>query len=173
VALRPLTMEDRFGVRRWMSDERVIRFTVLVPGPEYAPANPYSAVAADRYLRTLIHDPARRSFAITLDGVHVGNVGLKDLDELHGRSECFIEIGDENARGRGVGVQAMRELMRYAYGDLGLHALRLGVFEFNTPAIRLYERLGFERAGNYGWHWADQRFWEVLAMEHRAAPAVV
>lgn len=164
VSLRALSVMDRPSVRRWMSDPAVIRFTVLVPGPEYGPVQPYPPAAADRYLRTLVDDPSRRSFAVLLDGRHVGNVGLKELDLGRRDAECFIEIGEESARRAGVGTHAMRTLLRYAFGELDLLRVRLGVFEFNEPALRLYRRLGFSEDGLYGWHYAQGRFWRVLHM---------
>jgi RimJ/RimL family protein N-acetyltransferase len=164
VRLRHLTPLDRPAVRRWMRDPEVIRYTVLVPGPEYGPVRPYTPAAADRYLRTLIEDEQRRSFAVLLDGRHVGNVGLKELDLSRREAECFIEIGELTARRSGVGSEAMAMLLAYAFDELDLARVRLGVFEFNEPALRLYRRLGFGEDGLYGWHYAQGRFWRVRQM---------
>jgi RimJ/RimL family protein N-acetyltransferase len=164
VRLRPLDEGDRLAVRRWMADPEVIRFTVLVPGPEYAPVSPYPPAAADRYLQTLMGDPGRRSFAILLDERHVGNVGLKELDLERGVAECFIEVGERELHGLGVGRRAMELLLEHAFLGLGLDEITLGVFEFNQPARALYERLGFTYVGTYGWHWAGGRFWHVEEM---------
>jgi RimJ/RimL family protein N-acetyltransferase len=165
VMLRPLSMRDAPAVRRWMADPAVIRFTVVVPGPEYGPLEPYTAQEADHYLDTLVNDATRKSFAIELDGLHVGNVGLKDYRPPSRVAECFIEIGERAVRGKGVGTRAMRLLLDVAFERLALLQVRLGVFEFNTPAIRLYRSLGFLDDGRYGWHYADGRFWDVNAME--------
>jgi RimJ/RimL family protein N-acetyltransferase len=164
VALRPLRAIDRPAIRRWMRDPEVIRYTVLVPGPEYAPVRPYPPAAADRYLRTLIGDPARRSYAVVLDDRHVGNVGLKEIDAVRATAECFIEIGETDVRRSGVGTRAMELLCERAFGAMQLTKLRLGVFEFNERALRLYQRLGFSLDGLYGWHFAQGRFWRVHEM---------
>jgi RimJ/RimL family protein N-acetyltransferase len=168
VTLRRLQIGDREAIRRWMADPSLIRFTVLVPGPEYGPVLPYPHDAADRYLETLVADPTRRSFAVELDGHHVGNIGLKEYDPSRPSTECFIEIGERGLRGAGVGHCAMHLLLDLAFHQLRLEEVRLGVFEFNHPALRLYRRLGFADAGRYGWHWAEGRYWEVLAMTMRA-----
>jgi RimJ/RimL family protein N-acetyltransferase len=164
VRLRRLSAADRSAVRRWMADPAVIRFTVLVPGPEYGPVQPYTAAAADRYLRTLTDDPRRRSFAVLAGERHVGNVGLRELDVSHGTAECFIELGEHEARGAGIGTKAMRLLLEDTFLSLGLREVTLGVFEFNAPARRLYERLGFHYDDTYASHWAEGRFWQVLEM---------
>jgi len=164
VSLRPLGWGDASRIRRWMTDPELIRLTVLVPGPEYMPARPFTPAAADRYLASLLDRAQRRSFAILRDGVHVGNVGLKAVELTRLRAECFIEIGERSARGCGVGREAMQLLLRFAFDRLGLEEVRLGVFEFNAPAIRLYRQLGFREGAQYGWHYADGLFYEVLGM---------
>ncbi len=165
VTLRRLKMSDRTRVRRWMADPAVINFTVLVPGPEYGPVEPYDDDAADRYLELLVKDPDRRSYAVEVGGVHVGNVGLKNHDFENGQCECFVEIGEAAARGRGVGEQAMARLLDVAFDEVRLLRVRLGVFEFNVAAIKLYKKLGFVDDGVYGSHFVDGRFWQVNAME--------
>jgi len=164
VTLRPLAYTDRSRIQRWMADPDVVRFTVLVPSPDCAPAVPYGRDAANRYLDTLIRDRSRRAYAVLADGEHVGNVGLKALSLGADSAECFIEIGEESARGRGIARRAMDLLLEDAFDGLFLDEVTLGVFEFNDVATRLYERLGFERAGHYGWHWANGRYWEVWKM---------
>jgi RimJ/RimL family protein N-acetyltransferase len=164
VTLRPLRVDDRERVRAWMSDHAVIDFTVQVPGPEFGPVFPYSADEADRYLEMLVRDPDRRSYAIELHGTHVGNVGLKAHDWRQRTAECFIEIGDLAARRRGVGHQAMGALLGIAFDECRLRRLRLGVFEFNAPAIALYRKLGFVDDGRHGSHYVRGRFWSVNAM---------
>jgi RimJ/RimL family protein N-acetyltransferase len=164
VRLRPLQASDRAAIRRWMADMRVIAFTVVVPGPDYGPVEPYDAAAADRYLELLLHEPGRCSHAILLDGEHVGNVGLKHIDSRRGTSECFIEIGEVSARRRGVALAAMSQLLDVAFDELQLQTVRLGVFEFNAPAIGLYRKLGFVDDGRLGDHYAGGRVWAVNAM---------
>lgn len=164
VTLRALQRADGARIRRWMADLEVIRFTVVVPGPEHGPLLPYSVAEADQYLGTLVADPTRKSFAIELDGAHVGNVGLKEWRPGATAAECFIEIGEASARGHGVGAQAMRRLLDIAFFELGLETVRLGVFAFNHNAIALYRKLGFVDEGRYGLHWADGGWHEINAM---------
>ncbi|HEY0226804.1 MAG TPA: GNAT family N-acetyltransferase, partial [Mycobacterium sp.] len=54
--------------------------------------------------------------------------------------EVSIAVADEH-RGRGVGTALLTALVARA-GEQGLSALSLSV-EFENPALRLYERLGF------------------------------
>jgi len=164
VTIRPLQRSDSERIRVWMSNPELVRFTVLVPGPEYAVGGLISQESTERYIDQLLHDPRRLSFAIVHQGAHVGNVGLKDYEPGRKDAECFIEIGDPRLRGKGVGRQAMALLMDHCFERLGLNVIRLGVFDFNHSAIRLYQGLGFRRSGRYGWHWSSGRYHEVLGM---------
>ena len=48
---------------------------------------------------------------------------------------------------RGLGRRILMELMRIAFRELGAHRLFLDVFEDNSRARHLYERLGFQYEG--------------------------
>ena len=173
VRLRPLQPSDRVRVRRWMADPELLTFTVQVPGPDYLPVRPYLPAEADRYLHEMSTAPDRRAFAIELDGVHVGNVGLKKIQPRQRSAECFIELGEVWARGRGVGHRAMQLLMEHAFDELGLELLWLGVFEFNHAAIRMYRHLGFGAGPAYGEHHVGGHVYRVLGMQLRRPRSVV
>lgn len=103
-------------------------------------------------LRRLLPDgvatPGHRFAGITSDGTAVGYAWFGPHPTLHDAAYLFdLEI-DPAHRGRGLGGAALREVARIAAGG-GSTRLGLQVFEANTGAIRLYERLGFEttRAG--------------------------
>lgn len=147
-----------------MADRAVIDFTVVVPGPEYGPVEPYDAASADRYLQVLVTERERRSFAIVDDDEHVGNVGLKAIDFENKRSECFIEIGERRARRRGVASKAMSLLLDIAFDELRLQEVRLGVFDFNHPAIALYRRVGFDEVSPIGNHYVDGVYFVINGM---------
>ena len=82
-------------------------------------------------------------------------LGLLELDGVmwtHGTTYVSIAIGDAARRGQGIGYEAMRLALRYAFAELNLHRVCLTVFSYNTPAIKLYEKLGFVQEGIYRQH---------------------
>lgn len=126
---------------------------------------PFSGDNAERYVDLLINDKSRRTFAIQINNQHVGNIGLKKYFPNINFCELFIEIGEANFRGRGIGTAAMRLILDYAFGALKIQDVNLEVLEFNHAAIRVYERLGFCNYGITGWHYdALQRRWNVFGM---------
>ena len=50
-------------------------------------------------------------------------------------------------RGRGLGTEATRLTLDWAFHVLGLHNVMLEVLPANAPAIRAYEAAGFRRIG--------------------------
>jgi RimJ/RimL family protein N-acetyltransferase len=77
-------------------------------------------------------------------------VGGTDIEVVNwnGR-DAFVAIfiGDRNDWGKGYGTDAMRILLRYAFMELNLWRVSLGVFEYNPRAIRSYEKAGFRHEG--------------------------
>ncbi len=49
----------------------------------------------------------------------------------------------------GLGSQAVRLAVNYAFSELNLRRLQLTVFDYNHRAIAVYERAGFKREGSF------------------------
>lgn len=56
---------------------------------------------------------------------------------------CRILIGAETKRGQGVGQQVINELLKIAFLKLGKEKVELNVYDWNTNAIKCYEKVGF------------------------------
>lgn len=77
----------------------------------------------------------------------LGSVYIRDIDRKHNKAEYGIFIGEDDARGRGVGTAAAKLMLRYCFGEEGLHRVYLRVCATNRQAIRSYEKAGFVREG--------------------------
>lgn len=87
-------------------------------------------------------------FAVeTLDGLLIGRCGLTRIDWKNRIGEIGIMIGDSEWRGRGCGTEAVKLLCKFAFEEMNLNKLRLGVFDFNPAGIKCYEKCGFVREG--------------------------
>lgn len=73
----------------------------------------------------------------------IGLIGLNGIQWVHGDAWVGIGLGEREYWGEGYGTDAMRILLRYAFEELNLHRLSLSVFEYNSRAIRSYEKAGF------------------------------
>lgn len=56
---------------------------------------------------------------------------------------CRFLIGEEKFRSKGIGAQALKELLRIGFKDLNFKKITLGVYDFNHSAIKCYEKAGF------------------------------
>ncbi|HWP68640.1 MAG TPA: GNAT family protein [Rectinemataceae bacterium] len=81
------------------------------------------------------------------DDEAIGYGLLMDRDEYNREVMLAITIGDKGDRGRGFGEDAVRLLLKHAFIDLNMESVHLGVYEYNTSAIRVYEKAGFKFVG--------------------------
>lgn len=77
----------------------------------------------------------------------LGSVYIRDIDRKHSKAEYGIFIGEETARGRGVGTAAAGLMLQYCFEEEQLHRIYLRVLADNLQAIRSYEKAGFVREG--------------------------
>jgi len=75
----------------------------------------------------------------------LGSVYIRDIDRTSRKAEYGIFIGEESARGRGVGTATAKLMLRYCFEEEGLHKVFLRVISDNFGAIRSYEKAGFTR----------------------------
>jgi RimJ/RimL family protein N-acetyltransferase len=110
------------------------------------------------------------TWLIHMDGQLIGEMGYQvDPEHLYkkepGTAWIGITIGEENGRGKGIGVLALQHLEEQIKVK-GLKRMELGVFEFNTNAIKLYKKLGFrEFARLEDFTYRDGKMWQDIRME--------
>jgi RimJ/RimL family protein N-acetyltransferase len=90
-----------------------------------------------------LSDTNRFAFTIadTATGAPVGyaEINLTDKTACLGR----ILIGDKSMRGKGLGTQVVQLLLAYAFSRFDKTVAELNVFNWNTAAIKCYEKAGF------------------------------
>jgi RimJ/RimL family protein N-acetyltransferase len=144
VGLGPLRRELLPDYTRWVNEPAVREGT----GPMgfhteetelawYERASTASAERAPAQAHFTIHDLG--------DDAPVGTTGLFDINYAHGTATYGILIGER--RGQGLGTDATRVVVRWAFEVLGLHNVMLGVLPWNEQAIAAYRTAGFEDLG--------------------------
>lgn len=109
-------------------------------------------------------------YLIDLDNQLVGEMDFQ-IDPKHllkkeaGTAWIGIILGEEAARGKGVGLLALNYL-ESEIQQQGLKRIELGVFEFNTNAIKLYQKAGYREIGRIPdfTYWQD-KLWQDIRME--------
>lgn len=101
-----------------------------------------------RYLKAVRRYPNAAVFVAERDdGAIIGRLSL--ARDTHPASAHVADLGlmvAKDARRAGVGRALLQAAVDWARGS-GVRKLELHVFPWNEPAIRLYERFGFEREG--------------------------
>jgi aminoglycoside 6'-N-acetyltransferase len=152
--LRPIVDGDVAELRRIHSTPEVVRWWDL---PE------------DGFPWT--DDPDSTRLAIEVDGAVAGMIQFSEELEPKYRHAAIDVFLDPALRGRGLGTEAVRQVVRHLIGELGHHRITIDPAVANAAAIRAYEKVGFRRVGvmrqyerdvdGEGWH--DSLLMELLA----------
>jgi RimJ/RimL family protein N-acetyltransferase len=170
VRLRGVRDDDLPTLAKWEMDPG--RMATL--SHRVAPSS--EAAARERMARWSANDKGDLGFAIeTLDDppVMVGHVGLRGAQLKDRCAALGIALGREYV-GRGYGSDAMRVIVDYAFREMGLHRLELGVAPFNAAGIRAYEKAGFVEEGRrresvlHDGRWYDEVLMSILDHEWAA-----
>jgi RimJ/RimL family protein N-acetyltransferase len=85
---------------------------------------------------------------VAMEGdLHVGVVGLHNINPITHAAEFRVLIGDKSYWGQGYGTEATRLMLAYGFDLLNLHKIFLGVNSAHGAAVRAYEKAGFVREG--------------------------
>jgi len=143
VRLRPIEREDLPRFVEWFSDPEVRRYLSMVL--------PFSLAQEERWFEALLDRLEERTLVAltieTLDGVHIGNIGLHNIDWKDRHAELGIAIGEKEYWGRGYGTDAIHTILRVAFHDMNLHRVFLRVHADNARGIRCYQKVGFQMEG--------------------------
>ena len=174
LTIRPVTPEDFKAMWAIRRQESVGRWM----GAESADFGPFCEFIAtpDRMAKTLV---------VELDGQVIGDLMLAPEDpwsqvEVAEQAKGVqAEIGwclDPAVQGQGLATEAVRELVRLSFEELGFRRLVAHCFAANEPSWRLMERLGMRREAHTreeslhrSGTWMDGLSYGLLADEWRDA----
>lgn len=145
VRLDAIRRDDLATIARWWSDGVAQRRYDAIP------AMPRHEGQLESWLEAPREPSADYRFAIRTapDDALVGTVHIDGILWNQRVGWVSLLIGEADARGKGLGHEAMTLALRFGFHELNLHRLQLTVFSYNTPAIALYERLGFRHEGTF------------------------
>lgn len=111
-------------------------------------------------------DPAKAAWLVELDGEVVGHALAGPCDLPH--DEVTPDCGElkrlyvrKRLQGAGAGSRLLAEVLAWLERD-GSRRLWIGVWSENHGAQRLYERMGFTKVGEYGFHVGQTRDREFI-----------
>lgn len=142
---------ERLVLRPWREDDAASLYE-YAKDPQVGPIAGWPVHPDVEFSRKAITDylSGEGIFAVTLKGTDeaIGSVGI-----LVGK-KSNLEIADNEGEigywigvpfwGQGLIPEAMREVIRYGFEDLGLKTIWCGFFEENTKSKRVQEKCGFQ-----------------------------
>ena len=159
------TSEIAASFSKWENDPELIPLTR--PNLDEADLLSRKPVKVDNLIDRLKHS---HIYLIYVQGELVGEMDFKVdpayvYKKVQGTAWIGITIGEESGRGRGIGYLAMEYLEK----QIKLHGLKrieLGVFEFNTRAVKLYQRAGYKEITRIEefTYWQG-KMWQDIRME--------
>lgn len=162
IELQPFTRDDISRLIGWIPSPD---FLMLWAGALFR--FPLDDLQFELYINSAEGDnPMRRIYRVVQDGEVIGHIELNNLNLEHRTATLSrVLIGNTALRGQGIGAQMIEQVLAIGFGQLNLHRIDLVVFDFNQPALRLYEKLGFVREG----HLRDVRrvgenYWSLIQM---------
>lgn len=125
-------------------------------------------------MRKDIGEPGLTAWTVWVGGEVAGLVYASEEEDVDHRLvelDIFVSAAQH---GRGLGADALRTALRWAFGERGHHLAIIGPAAENERAIRSYERLGFRRVGVVrqaerapDGRWRDMLLMDMLAGELR------
>ena len=143
-----MTLETkRLILRPWCEDDAEDLYKYASDPEVGSPAGwpPHTSVENSReIIRNVLS--ASETYAVCLkeDGKAIGSIGLhrNDLAEDEDEYELGYWIG-KPFWGQGLIPEAAREVLRYAFEDLGMNRIWCGYYDGNLKSRRVQDKLGF------------------------------
>lgn len=139
IYLRPITVEDTDLVVGWRNDDKVVRnFIYRKPISREEHLNWIEhKVATGKVVQFIICDK--------LTDKPLGVVYIQNIEEEHLKAEEGIFLGEKEAYGRGIGTEAAKLMVQYAFEELGLHKLSARVLAYNVASCKMHESAGYQQ----------------------------
>jgi RimJ/RimL family protein N-acetyltransferase len=144
IRLRPLRVEDAARIVEIAGAREIADTTISVPHP-YKPETAVAWIeqAAKQWLAG-----TGVIFAMETTGERqmVGSIGLREVDRVHLQAELGFFVGVP-WWGRGFATTALRILLPFAFGPIGLNRVHAHHMVRNPASGRVLEKVGFRREG--------------------------
>lgn len=140
---------ERSDIQQLINWIETPEFLLQWGGPNFS--FPLTEQQLKNYLKDANNDNSQvmvYSFLEKETGNVIGHISLGNIDRSNKSARIGkVLVGDKNVRGKGIGLQMMKEILKVAFDELKLHRVSLGVFDFNASAIACYEKAGFIKEG--------------------------
>ena len=154
---RKIQQEHLEKIRLWRTSEDVTKY--LYTDPRISPDD------QKEWHRRILRDPSRMDWIINVGGVDVGVVYLYNVEPVNRRCFWAYYLGEQFARGKGIGKAVELNILNYVFERLNLHKLCCEVFEWNKSVIEAHQKCGSRIEGIFREHiWKRSNYHNVVRM---------
>lgn len=166
IKLLPFEKEDFGQLIRWIDNEHLLTnwagslfsFPLSRPGLEWYIDETNNILESDAFVFKAVDTETNES---------VGHISLGSISRKNraGRISRVL-VGNKEARGKGICQGMMNAILKFGFEELELHRISLGVYDFNTAAIRCYEKCGLVKEGVQRdvLRYKKDEYWSLLEM---------
>lgn len=105
--------------------------------------HPYKTEDADYFIEFCRSEMPQHTFLIEYNGCVAGSIGLVQQEDIYKHSaELGYWIG-EPYWGKGIATKAVKLIVGYGFGELGLTRIFSSVFDHNKASQKVLEKNGF------------------------------
>lgn len=140
VELREISLSDSSNIVRWRNNPSVKKYL-------YSQEDITEEDNAKYYKSNVLSGKCKQYIIHVVDSKDIGTIYLRNIDNYSKKAELGIFIGEEQSRGKGYALKAVKQLLNIGFNELGLNRIYLTLMYDNIPAINVYIKAGFSVEG--------------------------
>jgi len=159
VRLRPITMSDTELIVKWRNKDSVRQNFIF--------REPFTVEMHEAWMKNKVETGEVIQYIIEdkNSNMPVGSVYFRDINKRNKSAEYGVFIGEDAARGKGLGSETAGLFARFGLQVVGLHRIFLRVFAENKGAIKSYKNAGFIVEGvARDMVYLDERYQDIVFM---------
>lgn len=164
ISIYPLTEKEIDKKVVWYNDPEIrkyLHYTEL-----------FNVEESLNWLNRIRENATRKEYVIWIEQdqiqMPVGIIGLFELDISNRKAGFYITLGEKKYQGKGIAKEATIIFLRKMFTQFNLHKVYLYTDVDNSPARRLYEKIGFILEGimrdelYYKKHYISRCYYSIL-----------
>ena len=169
IRLRKLKLSDAQDIYKNLQNKEMVKWTSNIPWP-YKKQNAIKWIRRTHYE---IRNKKGYAFGIILKAENriIGAISLMHIDWKNKNAELGYWLG-KTYWGKGYTIEAVKLILKFAFGKLKLHRVYASLFEENVASKRVLEKAGFKLEGvmrecRYRYNkWHNELKFSILKQEY-------
>jgi RimJ/RimL family protein N-acetyltransferase len=156
VSLRAVEKEDAEPIRDWLTDPDLLHLLGARPIP-------LGSLDPEKLPEMFRMREGRVLAVLSRDKTLIGLVAVGNFHEFNRTASIMVLIGDRSEWNRGYGSDAVRTVTAFVFHDLNLNCLEATIPEFNTRALKMFQKVGYQVEGTLRHRFFGRgRYWNVV-----------